>query len=384
MDSKGHIPQLDGIRAIAILAVILTHTWETPAWPHVNSFFGGAWAGVILFFVLSGYLITGVLWDTRGKDRYYFNFYGRRALRIFPIYFLVLFVVFVLWPHSAYLDPIRYRWPLYVLFMANVAVAMHGFGLRIMDITWSLGLEEQFYLAWPSVIRRLSAKQGMLTCIGIIVIEPFARLAAHGHFTPTAIKALTIFQVDSFAMGALICIATREKVLTGEQFRRLGKLLFLIAGPAILATSALNLPNYNLYNEVLFYTVAAAASSGLILSALHSQRVSAALCTRWVMHVGKVSYGTYLYHAIVIVVLSKVAEVAHLRSSPAISSVCMFAAAAIVTIAIATVSYRYFELPFLRLKRYFAPGSMGWLRTDHFARFVPDEPSSTVGRSGVK
>src|ERR1700722_8413906 len=130
MDSKGHIQQLDGIRAIAILAVILTHTWETPAWPHVNSFFGGAWAGVILFFVLSGYLITGVLWDTRDKDRYYFNFYGRRALRIFPIYFLVLFVVFVLWPHSAYLDPIRYPWPLYVLFMANVAVAMHGFGLR--------------------------------------------------------------------------------------------------------------------------------------------------------------------------------------------------------------------------------------------------------------
>jgi peptidoglycan/LPS O-acetylase OafA/YrhL len=355
MDTKGHIPQLDGIRAIAITAVILTHTWDTPAWPHVNDLFGGAWVGVILFFVLSGYLITGVLWDTRDQQRYYLNFYGRRALRIFPIYFLVLFIVFVVWPHSAYLDPVRSRWPLYVLFMANIAVAMHGFGLRIMDVTWSLGLEEQFYFAWPSVIRRLSAKQAMLTCIGIIVAEPFARLAAHGHFNPTAIKALTLFQVDSFAMGALICIATREQALTAEQFRRVGRLLLLTAGPVLVATSAFRSPEDSLYSEVVYYTIAAAASSGLMLSALYSPWVAAALSTRWVMHVGKVSYGTYLYHAIVIVVLSKAAEVAHVQTRwPALNSVCAFIGTAIMTVGIATVSYRYLEMPFLRLKRLFA------------------------------
>jgi peptidoglycan/LPS O-acetylase OafA/YrhL len=351
-DARGYFTQLDGVRAIAILAVILTHTWDSPDWPITDTILGGGWAGVNLFFVLSGFLITGVLWDARGKEGYYRNFYGRRALRIFPVFFLVMFFVFALWPHSPYLDPVRHRWPMYFLFMANIVVAMRGFGLRVTDVVWSLAVEEQFYLVWPTVVRRIGVKLLMRICAAVIVIEPFLRWAAYERLAPSTVKVLTIFQADSFAMGALMCLLMREKSFTPGQFRRAGKLLLLIAGPVFL--SGLWLSDKTFYRVVIDYSVIGAASSGLILSALYSSRVGAWLSKRWITHIGKVSYGMYLYHAIVIVVMSKAAQVLHLPATRSIlSSTAMFIAVTSVSVAVATVSFRYFELPFLRMKRFF-------------------------------
>src|SRR5687767_2907742 len=161
----GFIPALDGLRGIAIILVMLHHfTYYRP-----NSgidaqiasvlFFG--WAGVDLFFVLSGFLITGILLDTRDSKRYFSTFYARRTLRIFPLYYLVLLLAFVVLPKFPALHPVLLgqvgpvdlppQWP-YWLYLTNFSIADGGWVHGWVDVAWSLAIEEQFYLVWPLMI----------------------------------------------------------------------------------------------------------------------------------------------------------------------------------------------------------------------------------------
>jgi len=161
----GFVPALDGLRGIAIILVMLHHfTYYRPTSgidEQIVSVLIFFWTGVDLFFVLSGFLITGILLDTRGNERYFTSFYARRILRIFPLYYLILFLALVVLPKfpavhtvligqdaSVDLPP---QWP-YWLYLTNFSIADRGWVHGWVDVAWSLAIEEQFYLIWPLVV----------------------------------------------------------------------------------------------------------------------------------------------------------------------------------------------------------------------------------------
>src|SRR5688572_4277989 len=179
------------------------------------------WVGVDLFFVLSGFLITGILLDTRGSDRYFTTFYARRTLRIFPLYYLVLFLGLVVLPnfpeaHQALTgvgDNPPPQWP-YWLYLTNFSIADRGWAHGWLDVAWSLAIEEHFYLVWPLVIWLCPPRVMAALCAVIILAEPAARIFARAtNVDPLPIYVLTWFRVDGLAIGALLALAQRRGLL---------------------------------------------------------------------------------------------------------------------------------------------------------------------------
>jgi peptidoglycan/LPS O-acetylase OafA/YrhL len=177
----GHIPALDGLRAVAILCVLATHAWTYPASaPILNRLAAAGWVGVDLFFVLSGFLITRLLLASRERGDYYSRFFVRRVRRIFPAYYLLLGLVLLAFPlmsHSAGLMAARHDWLYYATYLSNVRLAEVGWQVFLLDITWSLAVEEQFYVTWPWIVRRFA---GSLRAIAwtLVVAIPLVRIAA--------------------------------------------------------------------------------------------------------------------------------------------------------------------------------------------------------------
>jgi peptidoglycan/LPS O-acetylase OafA/YrhL len=182
------LTSLDGLRGLAVLSVVLFHTLRLQnagvfgeIW---KRFHGSAWAGVDLFFVLSGFLITGILLDSRGQENYFRNFYARRTLRIFPLYYTVLAVALLVVPFvvgfprlpAAYprlLENQLWLWTYTQNYLqATTAHTLPGFGHF-----WSLAVEEQFYWFWPLVVCLLPRKALLRFCLIVCAILPFIRLA---------------------------------------------------------------------------------------------------------------------------------------------------------------------------------------------------------------
>ncbi len=182
LDSKElvlkRVPALDGLRGLAILAVVEFHFAEgltNASRPEsaIYNVFRTGWLGVDLFFVLSGFLITGILSNSKGTPGYFRNFYWRRALRIFPPYYAFLFVFGVLYPLARHrpLDAPWWHWT----YLTNVAIAA-GLPVNSCSHFWSLAIEEQFYLLWPLLIYMLSRKAAMNACIACVGIAAAARI----------------------------------------------------------------------------------------------------------------------------------------------------------------------------------------------------------------
>src|SRR5208283_2319721 len=150
---KQKIPQLDAVRGIAILIVIFHNSlYRFPSLP-LQSLFSYGWMGVDLFFVLSGFLITGILVDTKQSEGYFKNFYARRCLRIWPLYYSVLFLMFVAVPlvHPSIGSVVIARsspWWAYLFFLQNFLVHSQVSAAGPLGVTWSVAIEEQFYLVW--------------------------------------------------------------------------------------------------------------------------------------------------------------------------------------------------------------------------------------------
>jgi peptidoglycan/LPS O-acetylase OafA/YrhL len=214
-----HIPELDGIRGVAALMVLCHHLFFTsiPDPERWNGFVlflsrlshaGGN--GVDLFFVLSGFLITSLLLLDRGSPHFYWNFYWKRALRIFPLYFAALLLLAVFWPAS-------WRYTLLsFLFLANFAQLFH---VASAGPFWTLAIEEQFYLIWPRFAARLSVAALERLALGIVIASPALRLiaAAFGHHN----YEFTFFHADGLALGALLaCQELRKRDLRNQKLPR--------------------------------------------------------------------------------------------------------------------------------------------------------------------
>jgi len=365
------IPALDGLRGIAILLVMLHHftyyrpTEGTDALIGSVIFFG--WTGVDLFFVLSGFLITGILLDTRGSERYFTTFYARRTLRIFPLYYLVLFIAFVVLPRFPALHLVLMgqhssppQWP-YWIYGTNFLIADRGWVHGWVDISWSLAIEEQFYLIWPLVIWISPPRAVAVLCAAIIVAEPVARVwARESMMQALPLYVLTWFRLDGLAVGALLAVAQRSGLL--PSLDRWAPVVIIAAVAGLIAASIWGGHTWwwNRQMQQYGYSLIAVTAGAMLVTAINRPADSLwprMLSAGWLRAFGKYSYSLYLTHAPVMRAVREYVfnpeDYPTLAIAPWIGQVLFYGAATAPAFALAWLSWRLFEAPILRLKARF-------------------------------
>lgn len=287
------IVQLDGLRAIAVLAVFAQHALKAPLW-----------MGVDLFFVLSGFLITGILLERKARQQSYFSyFYARRVRRILPPYLLLMLVSSLLFGLGW-----AQHWEWYAFFATNIADALGQSGHDSLNVLWSLAVEEQFYIFWPFVILLLPERVVGYVAAALIVLVPVLRAVATPWFDSFwPIYYLTPFRMDLLAAGALLAVAVRRNANALEPFKLLAA-LGICAALAVLAWLHLHYPRFRAANTPLsnagLYSVSLLLCTSVVVIALQSKGiVKRVLCNPVLVYIGTISYTIYLIHLTVLYVL---------------------------------------------------------------------------------
>jgi peptidoglycan/LPS O-acetylase OafA/YrhL len=344
------VPELDALRAIAAGVVLLFHL-NPPRF-----FFG--WTGVDLFFVLSGYLITTIILDHQGTAGFYLSFYARRSLRIWPIYYLALAALVAgnrFLPKPAPMDGLPY----YLTYTQNVPSFWHRptppFN-PAFDHTWTLALEEQFYLIWPALIALVGRRRLIPLCGAVVAINVMARDGGWFARDPF-IERILIARSDGFALGGLLAalLADRERIerRLGD-FRRLFGLTLLAAtaylGRGLIGADPIGFlglptpsrPGLTILMVAVFYF----GVIGCVLS-YSGHPALGWLRSRPLCYLGKISYGIYLFHYIIYWIIDGFGFNYH--RPPLVDAAKVGA-----SVAAAIVSWHLIESPILSLKRRFA------------------------------
>jgi peptidoglycan/LPS O-acetylase OafA/YrhL len=368
----GVIPTLDGLRGIAILLVMLHHYTVFPEATSIDRLISSvvvlSWTGVDLFFVLSGFLITGILLDTKGSPRYFRSFYARRTLRIFPLYYLVLFLALVVLPqfpalHTLLATPVEGtppEWP-YWTYLTNFSVAERGFMHGWVDVSWSLAIEEQFYLIWPLVIWLCPPRLLVWMCGAILVGEVFARSYARAiDMKVHPLYVLTWFRLDGLVVGALLAVAYRRGIM--PKLDRLVPLVLIagVAGLILVTYYGGHTWWWNRRMQQYGYSIIAVMGGALLVSAINRPAGSwwpRVLSAGWLRAFGKYSYCLYLIHLPVMRLAREYvfdpADYEAFTVAPWIGQVLFYPVAAAPAFALAWLSWRFFEAPILSLKKHF-------------------------------
>jgi peptidoglycan/LPS O-acetylase OafA/YrhL len=366
-----YTPALDGLRGIAIILVLFHHFTILKPVSAIDRWIADAaligWSGVDLFFVLSGFLITGILIDARGSDRYFSSFYVRRTLRIFPLYYLIVFLSLVVLPRlPAWFDLLagagapREQWP-YWLYLTNFAVAsrdafLHG----VLDVTWSLAIEEQFYLIWAVVVWLCPPRVLGGLCGLTILAAPIARtVALNQGAEPIDVYVLTQYRADALAMGALLAWLLRGGRLQGQAGT--GLVVAATALGGVIAVSWIDGGGWwaNLWMQRAGYSLLAWAGAGMLVAAVVQPQTAVwprMLSVGWLRAFGKYSYCLYLIHLPVMRVMRAFvlppADFATMGSVWA-GQLVFYVIATTAAFALAWISWRVFEAPILSLKARF-------------------------------
>ncbi|MEP7311530.1 MAG: acyltransferase [Pseudomonadota bacterium] len=357
-------PALDGLRGLAILWVIPHNSdvflaEKNWVWPFAVVAHTG-WIGVQLFFVLSGFLITGKLLDTRNASNYYSVFYGRRILRIFPLYFLTLIGFLLVLPHFVELPSeilASYRHQVWLWVFLNNWAQAHGNSVYWFTHFWSLAIEEQFYVVWPFVVAWLSGSRLLWFCAITIALACLARIAMLASGADSqAVYLLTITRMDALAFGALAAIALRSDAFV--QAIRARRALLLWSALTLLAGCGLLTHVYDTTRALTItggYTILAAGLSVIVL--LAALETAQGVLTNPVLRtVGKYSFAMYVFHIPISLCLQDplLAILKPIGSAyPLIYSVCI----GVLSFAAAVLSYHLVEKHFLGLKYLFEPRS---------------------------
>ncbi|MBY0495757.1 MAG: acyltransferase [Cyanobacteria bacterium] len=364
----GHIPALDGLRGVAIILVLLHHlTIHRPTsgideWIASVPLFG--WSGVDVFFVLSGFLITGILIDARGSDRYFTNFYARRTLRIFPLYYLVVFLALHVLPllprlHEVIVGPypIPPRWA-YWTYLTNFSVADRGFVHGWLDVAWSLAIEEQFYLLWAPLVFLCAPRFLWLVCAAIIISEPIARnIAVSRAADTTAVYVQTWFRLDGLATGALIAWLVRRDWLPVLAQWAPTVAIAGLAGMVMVVIDGGDAWWWQPSMQRVGYSLIAITSGALLVMALQPQGLwTRMMSAGWLRAFGKYSYCLYLIHLPVMRVIREYAfdPADYPMLAPWIGQALFYVIATAPAFGLAWLSWRVFEAPILKLKSRFA------------------------------
>jgi peptidoglycan/LPS O-acetylase OafA/YrhL len=303
--------------------------------------------GVDLFFVLSGFLITGVLLDSVGEPHYFRKFYGRRALRILPLYYLILVLIAICYKGSGHYVLLS------TLYLSNLAPM---FGIVVSyDPLWSLSVEEHFYLIWPWLVSRLGPQRIWILAAAVCLVEPVVRgFGFLLHLQWTAVY-YSWFRFDELAGGALLVLFVRSRRCTRERLYWLG--LGCLGGFGVIMSSV-TLGTFA--GAALPITSIMLLGVGIVSITLSEQvrPLTGLMRSRWLRKCGELSYCLYIIHWLVFYGWDSLIG---MYPSFLVSNLgrlgAVFVRAAtvyIVCFALAELSHRYFEGPFLSLKRYFA------------------------------
>ncbi len=371
-----HVPTLDGVRGLAIVMVMvahfITHGGLMPesaeaAWFGNMVMIGGL--GVDLFFVLSGFLITGILLDAKGSPRFFRNFYMRRVLRIFPLYYGALFVTFflvpIVLPGDEALARLTGEQAWYWSYMANVRTAFWGWPPWHIGHFWSLAVEEQFYMVWPLLVFLCPRRLFFWVCVATIAASPVLRVMfwLDGH--QAYVNVFTPATMDGLGFGALLALLARAPGGM-ERLRRWARPVGSVAGITLIAvlistggwdpTHAFIRTGARLLVAISFaglLVMAASAPSGTIMHRFFASRT--------MVFFGVYSYGMYVIHQPLILLMRQQGLTLELfvgsPESRLLGRITIFALAMVLTIVLSLASYRFYEQPFLRLKRYFPSGA---------------------------
>jgi peptidoglycan/LPS O-acetylase OafA/YrhL len=342
------MPELDAVRGIAILLVLFYHGIALPNQALTRSarallnISQQGWIGVNLFFVLSGFLITGILIDSRNRHDYFARFYIRRALRILPALYMTLVVLFV----GGFVS--RGFLALAAFFLANSAPLL-GVPLQYPPL-WSLAVEEHFYLLWPAAVRRFSMNTLAIFLGLIAILSPVVR--GLGFMTagsrPDFVPLYTWFNLDGLGLGALLAISVREQWCQRKQLKRIAAPL-LVAG----ATAFVLMPVNRMLNVAFSATAVNFASVGLLscMLLLGTSNWHFLVDRPTLKFLGYISYGLYLVHVlafrVVDIFLARFPLLA--PGKPLAGMLLRFAAGACLAILIAYLSRRSLEEIFLRI-----------------------------------
>jgi peptidoglycan/LPS O-acetylase OafA/YrhL len=395
MHERGnHVLALDGVRGLAILSVFLLHygggaTSEILPIRFVGNLIKTGWLGVSLFFVLSGFLISGILWDSIGQAHWRRNFYIRRSLRIFPLYYFALFITLA----SCILVARPFHFPAGIGVLAVYLQNLPPFfptlsampALVATGHFWSLAVEEQFYLFWPFALMSLVGKREIakMLCIALFIASLLFRISA---FLWSSIGEEWAYNCLPGRMGELCAGAYLAFAIRGSSAER--ALVFRYATTITIGSFLLMLVVFShahAYTWRNFPVVTyGLALGGIVFTGLVAQALSPGPI-QWIFQrapmvwLGKLSYGIYVYHLLFGPLYAAIARQLVHASTGNIYFVCRFFVAAVLTILISMLSFYSFERPLRQLKAKFPMTQ----RQDDSSEIVlsPRELQRNIGRN---
>ena len=385
-DSHARIPALDGVRGLAVVLVLICHATvlsdvPTAAGKLYLALARLSWAGVDLFFVLSGFLITGILFDAKGKTNYFRNFYARRTVRIFPLYYVFIALTLFIIPRFApaieshFVERPPVSWP-YWSYVSNFYQTFQPTH-HIVFVSWSLAIEEQFYMVWPLVVFFFGRKALLRITIGMIVGSILLRIGIMGPLAGWLQESLNVApwrvannfsfcRLDGLAIGAWIALLIRGNTWTAQSLVRPAKIVGTLAALALAATVGAmyvsgwrggigQSPAYVLVG----YTMLAIMFGSLLAVAIGSRSdslVARAFQSRTLTVFGKYSYAAYLIHFPLNILIRDLLFDPQ-TGSTVMSRVGMqfafYIASGCTTLMFAWVSWHVMEKHFLKLKDFF-------------------------------
>jgi peptidoglycan/LPS O-acetylase OafA/YrhL len=322
--------------------------------------------GVDLFFVLSGFLITGLLLDSKDSPHYFRNFYARRTLRIFPLYYTVLAVLFVVLPRVATLPPpleeARRHQAFLWTYTANFFIAAKAsWALTYVSHFWSLAIEEHFYLVWPLVVFSVRRETLERICLGVIGAALVLRIALSlAGVSELSISVLTPCRLDTLCVGALLAAVARRAEGPGRLLQRSGPAALVLGGASIAlagwcAITHIGLPVIHPIRGTLYALFFGALT---LMSVQSAQRnlIARAFQASWLRTFGKYSYGLYVYHGLFSYHMQELHTDERLGAMLGSHSLGIAAQTVVgvgISLLVSVLSYELFERPFLGLKRFF-------------------------------
>jgi peptidoglycan/LPS O-acetylase OafA/YrhL len=375
---KGYIKGIDGLRAIAVIWVMLGHVATSIDWTAVTVIdklfvllINSNWVGVQLFFVISGFLITKILLEGKDQQHQIRNFYIRRSLRIFPIYYITLAYIFIALPlfnaTPTWLDSVTEQQWWFWTYLNNWSRPFYEFG----GIThlWSLAIEEQFYLIWPFIVVFLSTKRVMQISLFMVISAPIARFAMYyyaGNFGMTdeqgsrAAYNFTFARWDAIALGAYLAVLMTNKAAVAWLSAHGKKLLIIVI--AVIAVQIVVNHNFTSVAQgigILNQTTASFAFAiALFFVVVNSDKPMVSfLELSWMKSIGKVSYAMYIFHLPLMMFWLKLSppDLTGVNQWLVVPVVLSYTAGFTLLIYLMSLlSWHFIEHPILKLKKRYA------------------------------
>ncbi|HWF44152.1 MAG TPA: acyltransferase [Candidatus Kapabacteria bacterium] len=377
-----HYPALDGLRGIAALMVVAHHSAFSYG---MTGFFDKAylratsllWVGVDLFFVLSGFLITNILLETKHSPNYFRTFYARRFLRIFPLYYAFLAVLYFLVPllgsplPESLTSVQAWQWT----YTSNIYVGFHGWSNQNINHLWSLSIEEQFYLVWPLLVLILREQNLKEAIVGLLLFLPFIRSVCLSIGLPAYfITSFTLCRMDGLLLGALISLMLREGLLEKIRLPQFSRILKRLDWTVTILVAAFivvycilrndqflfNALTWPWYGQCIGFSLVSLPLAYIVFRSIADgpSRLKRILEARPLRAVGKYSYALYLLHAPIVFWAGAHFPVPNvLKSLPPqwsfLHSIYIIFVQFTLSIFAAILSWHIIEKHFLKLKKYF-------------------------------